>query len=148
MHVPSLSRRKLLLLSSACARGAAVFAGISFYLLAPIPFYLLSGEIPFRRGRGRRAARWLANAAAWTPTARRNLPHIPKFVEFVLGHLVGAIVALPRLNRMRKCITILMQSKLRLALARGHCIHAIQEARRAECLNSTLRSWAPTTILW
>jgi hypothetical protein len=118
-------------------------------------FLPVTGEFLFRHGRGRRAARLLANAtrrrrAAWigTPTARRNLPHIPKFVEFVLGEPRRRDGHFAAADRTHKCITILMQSQLRLALARVHSIHAIQAARRAECPNSTLRSWAPTTILW
>jgi len=72
---------------------------------------------------------------------------IKKVIAFALGEPRRREDNLAAADRMHKCITILMQSQLRLALARVHCIHAIQAARRAECPNSTLRSWAPTTIL-
>jgi hypothetical protein len=46
--VSTSATSELLILSSACAhacaRGAAVFAGISFYLLSLIPFHLLYGD--------------------------------------------------------------------------------------------------------
>jgi hypothetical protein len=58
---------------------------------------------------------------------------IPKVVQFVLSEPRRRDGYLASLDRMRKYITILMRSRLRLALARVQCIHAIQAARRAEC---------------
>ena len=56
---------------------------------------------------------------------------IPKVVEFVLGESRRRNGHSAAVDRMRKRITILMRSRLRLALARVQYIHAIQAARRA-----------------